>query len=73
VSYSGAFHAAVVDMWSSNIFCVQDDADIRPVGSGRDDPNRDPELPRHNSSSYNIHRCARVCCVIDINFAGRTV
>ena len=46
----------------------QDDADIRPVGSGRDDPNRDPEMPRsvcdasHETSACGLaftHLCAR--------------
>jgi hypothetical protein len=48
---------------------TQDDADIRPVGSGRDDPNRDPEMPRRARDScvtcvwagMRVCVCACVC------------
>jgi len=33
---------------------TQDDADIRPVGSGRDDPNRDPEMPRPERVKWSL-------------------
>jgi hypothetical protein len=42
--------------------CVaQDDADLRPVGSGRDDPNRDPEMPRSPSSRRSACFVTRFC------------
>lgn len=33
---------------------TQDDADIRPVGSGREDPNRDPEMPRPDRVKWSL-------------------
>ena len=40
---------------------AQDDAELRPVGSGRDEPNRDPEMPRFACDSTASAACFVKC------------
>ena len=40
---------------------AQDEAELRPVGSGRDEPNRDPEMPRFACDSTASAACFVKC------------